>query len=184
MLYFDIDAKQLDLIADDLGATHKQVAQAFNRALRRTAVTLQKNARRGLKSELELRTMSELRRRLKSMILRRGQGVTEARMWFGGNDMKVSSFKGRPRNTSTGAEFRGQKFEGAFVAKNQRGKNTIFKRRGSGRLPLVEQTMPVKDQIDVFVEDEIFTDMENIFFRHFRTDLRARAVLGVGGRRG
>lgn len=186
MLHFDIDSEQLDKISDELGASDKQVALAFNRAIKRTVMTLSKMARKGLKDELQLRNLKAIRRRLKTLQAKRsfkkGTGLDEVRLWFGANNLPISAFKGSPKKTARGAEFRGKKFDGAFIGKGKSGKRTIFKRKGKAKLPIIEQTMPVKDEIDVFVEDEIFVNLEQIFFKHFKSDLRARTIYGVGGK--
>lgn len=179
MLTFDIDARDLRAIQDELAASDQQVYRAFNRALTRTAATLRRMSSKGLKDELQLRNAKALRRRLRTIRLRR-RTLDEVRLWYGSNDLPVSAFKGRPTATSRGASFKGRDFNGAFLAKGKDGKRTIYKRRGRARLPIVEQTMPVKDQVDVYLEDEIFPDLEEIFFRHFRADLRARTIFGAG----
>lgn len=180
MLYFDIDADDLKAVADELGASQQQIQKAFNRALNRTAGTLRKMSSKGLQGELQLRNAKAIRKRLKTIKLKRGKGMDEVRLWFGSNDLAISAFKGSPKKTRTGASFRGHDFPGAFVAKGRSGKRTILKRVGSERLPVTEQTLPVKDQMDVFVEDEIFAAVPEIFFKHFRADLRARTIYGVG----
>lgn len=168
---------------DELGATEKQVGQAYSRALQRTAATLRRMSSTGLRTELGLRNAKALRKRLRTIKLRRGRNLQAVTLWYGTNDLPVSAFKGTPKKTRTGASFRGVEFPGAFIAKGKDGKRSIFRRRGRDRLPIVEQTMPVKDEIDVFLEDEIFDQVGDIFFRHFASDLRARAIYGVGGRR-
>jgi hypothetical protein len=164
MLHFDIDYGDLVTLQDELAASDRQVYQAFNRALTRTAGTLRRMSSKGLKDELQLRNAKAIRKRLRTLRLKRGKLLDEVKLWYGTNDLPVSAFKGTPSKTGRGATFRG----------------TIFKRRGRGRLPLVEQTLTVKDKMDVFLEDEIFTEVEEIFFKHFRADLRARTIYGAG----
>lgn len=178
-LYFDIDASDLQAIGTELGATDKQVKLAFSRALSRTAATLRRLSERGLRDELQLRTVRFLRMRLKSVKLKGGtmQGM---RLWYGLNDMPVGEFKGRPTKTTAGASFRGTEFKGGFVGKNKRKQPTIFKRKGQARFPLVEQELPVKDRMDVFIEDKIFDQTEKIFWKHFKADLAARVKYQLG----
>lgn len=183
MLHFDLDADEVARLQRELGATEEQVRLAFNRALSRTAATLRRQSGKGLRSELRLRNLKAIRKRLKQLRMRRTGGRATAGLWFGANDLPVSAFKGRPHQGRRGASFRGVEFPGAFVAKGEDGKLSIFKRKGRDRLPIEEQTMPVEDQITTYVEDEVFPMVDEIFFKHFRADLRARAVLGVGGGR-
>lgn len=181
-LFFDIDAHQLRQVADELAASERQVKLALSAALRRTATTLRTLAARGLRNELQLRTVGLLRKRLKQLRLRmaNGDGV---QLWFGLNDIPASWFKGRPRQTATGAEVRGKSFPGAFVARSQfKGRRTAFKRKGKGRLHIEEQLLPIEDSAVVFIEDRIFDQTETIFWNHFRRDLAARVTYNIGER--
>lgn len=179
-LHFDIDAEGLERVILDLGATEKQVKFALSRAASRTATTLRTLASRKMKDELALRTISLLRKRLKSLRLRKvkGDGFT---LWFGLNDMPVSWFKGTPKKTDDGAAFRGQDFTGGFIAQSKfKNRRTVFKRDGKARLPITEQLMPVEERTSNLIEDEIFVQAETIFMQHFERDLRARISYGVG----
>ena len=180
MLTFDIDADDLMRIAREMGASEAQVRKAFNRALTRTAATLRRRASRELKQELALRNAAALRRRLKTIRLKGNKRLNSIALWFGANDMPVSAFKGRAKKTASGAAFRGVEFPGGFVAKGRAGRNTIFRRVRSSRLPIAEAQLPVRDKMEVFVEDEIFPDLDEIFFKHFTSDLRARVNFNVG----
>lgn len=182
MLHFDIDWKELRGVADELEASEKQFKAALNRACNRTAASLRKLSGRGLKDELQLRTIGLMRKRLKSIKLRsKMQGIT---LWYGLNDLPVSSFKGRAKQAGDGAEFRDQKFDGAFVARSKvKGRRTIFKRKGDARMPIEEQLMPIKDKADIFIEDRIFVQVEEIFWNHFRRDLAARIKYDLGAER-
>lgn len=182
MLNFDIEWSELQAVAGELQASEKQFKAALSRACNRTAATLRRMSARGLKDELQLRTLAVLRKRLKSIKLK-AKSKTGLVLWYGLNDLPVSSFKGRVRQTKEGADFRGHQFKGAFVAKSGiKGKRTVFKRSGSGRLPIAEQLMPIKDKADVFIEDEIFVQVEEIFWNNFRRDLAARVKYNIGGK--
>lgn len=179
-LYFDIDMAQLHAVADELQASEKQVKFALSAALRRTATTLRTLSARGLRDELQLRTIGLLRKRLKNLRLRMtsGDGVG---LWYGLNDMPASWFKGTPKKTADGAEARGQKFPGAFVAKSQfKGRRTVFKRTSKARLHIAEQNLQVEDKAIVFIEDKVFDQVETIFWKHFRRDLNARVTYKIG----
>lgn len=178
MLDFDIDITRIDALASELAASDKQVRFAFSRALRRTAATLRRMSSKGLKSELQLRNAKALRKRLRTIKVRRNGD--EIQLWYGSNDMAVSAFKGRPRQTASGVSFRDQDFANAFIGRRRDGQRSIFRRTSRRSLPVREQTMPVKDRVDVYLEDEVFTEVETIFFKHFRADLRARTLYGAG----
>lgn len=178
MLQFDIDVGKLRTVADDLGASEKQYRAAFSRACTRTAATLRKMSARGLRDELKLRTLGILRRRLKSIRIKGKNGGVA--LWYGLNDIPVSSFKGTVRQDSGGAWAQDFYHEGGFVGRSKFGKKkTIFKRSGRGRLPIREQLQHVKDQADIYVEDEIFVEVERVFWRHFVRDLEARVKYDI-----
>lgn len=175
MIHFDLDISALTAVANELGASEKQYKASFSRACQRTAATLRKMSGKGLKTELQLRTLGVMRKRLKSIRLRGSQEGVQ--LWYGLNDMPVSSFKGRPRQDAGGAWAGKFYHEGGFVAKAQKkNKLTIFKRKGKSRLPIVEQLQSIKDQADIFVEDKIFVQVEDIFWQHFVRDIRARVL--------
>jgi hypothetical protein len=179
-LHFDVDG--LDQIILDLGATEKQVKFALSRAAARTATKLRTMGARGMRDELQLRTISLLRKRLKSMRLRRTntEGFT---LWFGLNAMPVSWFKGSPSQDASGASFRGQRFDGGFVAKSRfKGKRTVFKREpGAARLHITEQQLDIEERSRNLIEDEIFGKASDIFVQNFERDLRARVNYRLGG---
>ncbi|MDA3922756.1 MAG: hypothetical protein PF501_19070 [Salinisphaera sp.] len=178
-VYVEIEGIELAQVASELRASEVDVEKAVGRAMSRTARTLRARAARGLKTELELRNQKLIRRRLKSARLKRSKDGA-FRLWFGANDIPVSAFKGRPRQTNTGASFRGVKFPGGFVRRGASGKRTILMRVGHSRRKLTEAKMPVQDQMNVFVQDEIWDQALDIFWLNFKRDLRARTIYGVG----
>jgi hypothetical protein len=179
-LHFEIDASRLTGAADELQATPKQVKLSLSRAAGRTATTLRVLSARGLANKLQLRVIGLLRKRLKSLRIRK-TGVDGFQLWYGINDMPASWFKGRPKETAIGAEARGQQFPGAFVARSKvKGRMTVFKRTGRSRLHIVEQNLAVEDKAIVFIEDEIFPMAEALFWRNFERDLRARVTYSIG----
>lgn len=184
MLHYDIDWRELLQVGQEIQATDKQVTFAMSRAMRRTEATLRRMSSKGLTKVLQLRSASALRKRLKSIRLKmssptaREQGMG---LWYGLNDLPVSSFKGRPKRTVDGASFRDQAYDGAFVGRSRvKGKQTIFKRVKEARLPVAEQLHTVEDKAVAFIEDEIFDQVLDIFWQHFRRDLAARVRFKLG----
>lgn len=184
MLSYDIDWSSLVRVADELGGTDKQVKLALSRALRRTEATLRKMSSKGLQRELELRAASALRKRLKSIKLRKTGGLgagNEVGLWYGLNPLPVSAFKGGVRQTDFGATKKDWYFEGGFIAKSSvKGSKTIFKRKGKERLSIEEQTILIEDRAITFIEDKVFDQVEDIFWQHFRRDLAARVRFQLG----
>jgi Prophage minor tail protein Z (GPZ) len=181
MLGFDFDTGRMEKIGAEFDASEKQLAFAYSRALRRTAQNLKTKARKGIREKLGLRSAAVLRRRLQGFKFKRGSGMGEVRMWFGMNDMPVSSFKGRVSQAARGASLGGRTFPGSFVGKNSKGARTIMQRRGKRRWPVSEVRVPVSDEVEVFVEDEVFDEIEELFFKNFRAEVRARTIYEVGG---
>ena len=181
-LYLDIDPGEVAQIARDMVATPRQVELALGRAASRTAGALRAKARRALVSGLELKRQNTLRKRLKAIKLRASSkgGSVQAAIWVGLNDLPIPDLKGKPEQDATGARFRGRRYPGGFVKRSARGPS-IFVRAGKSRLPIVEQTYPIKDQADVILEDEVFPDVaEEIFMRAFIADLRYRVTYRLG----
>lgn len=179
MLVLNIDLDGLRAVGEEIGASEKQIQYALTRALQRTTATLRKLSSQFLTKELNLRNPKALRRRLKS--LKTGSSGGDYGLWYGLNDMPVSAFKGRARNTKTGAKFNGHEFEGAFVGHSKfAGKNTIFKRKTEKRLSISEQLLPIEAQTRDVLEDQIFDKLDDIFWNHFRRDLNARVTYQLG----
>jgi hypothetical protein len=178
MLAFDIDDRQLRAIAQEYAASDKQVSLAFSRALKRTAATLRRMASGGLKTELGLRNTTALRRRVKEFRLKGGP-TSGVKLWFGVNDLPLSAFKGRARQTADGVRFGDTVIKGAFFARRG-GKRAVYRRVGAQRHPIVEATLPVAERMMIYLEDQVFVDLDTIFFRHFAAEIRSRTIYGVG----
>lgn len=183
MLQYDIDWSQLISVGDDLEASDKQIRFALTRAMRRTEATLRRMSSTGLRRELQLRSAAALRKRLRTIKLRktggRGDGVA---LWYGLNPLPVSAYKGTIRKTGRGASKGGNYFEGGFPGRSRYSRQrTIFKRKGRARLSIEEQTVEIEDRAIVFIEDQVFDQVEDIFWQHFRRDLAARVKYQLGG---
>lgn len=186
MVNIEFDVQGVREIVDALGATEKQAKLALSRALQRTAATLRRESERGFKSELDLKKLAFIRKRLKSIKLRSGT-FEGAQVWYGLNDMPLSYLRGSVRGgKSGGAAFSGKagsfNFPNGFVVKNPaigRGKS-IYQRKGQARLPIREANAPIKDKMDVYIEDVIFDKIPEILFKHFKQDLTARVRYAIG----
>lgn len=182
MLAFDLDDGRLAEIANEFAATPRQVELSQGRALKRTAATLRRISSKGLQTELGLRNATALRRRIKEY--RVGKGRSTLKLWYGANDLPISAFKGRPQQVPGGIKFGTVTIHGAFFAKLG-GKRKVMQRHGRGRWQIGEATLPVADRMMIYLEDEVFVDIDSIFFKHFLAEIRARTILGVeqNGRR-
>jgi hypothetical protein len=184
MLHYDIEFRDLLRVGDEIGASEKQVMFALSRAMRRTEASLRRMSARGLAQVLQLRAMATMRKRLKSIRMRMSSPLAREQgmgLWYGLNDLPVSSFKGRPKENATGAAFRGVQHDGAFVSRSKvKGKQTIFKRVGDARLPIAEQMHPIESAAIEYIEDEVFDKVLEIFWQHYRRDLQARVKFKLG----
>lgn len=188
-LIFDIDIEELEYLQQLHEATEKHMKLAYNRALKRTAVTLRALARRYLKDELKLRNLKALRKRLQQYQLKGGQGMAELKLWFGLNPLPVSALKGRMTQTESGAVFKpagpsgNQEYDGAFLAKVN-GKKSIWQRASKRRNSIYEHSVPVHKGLQESIEDDVFEKIPGIFLKHFESDLKARVKFGFDGSRG
>lgn len=177
---FTLDDRELKRIADEFGASKETLRYAYSRAMRRTAQTMKARARKELRTELQMRSAAEIRKRLFGFKFKRGKyDWGEFRMWFGLNDMRVSAFKGRAKSTSTGATFAGQEFERAFVGRNRKGKQTIMQRASRKRWPIKEARMPIESKARYRIQD-LLDDFEEVFFKNFYSEVRSRTLYQVG----
>ncbi|WP_105901428.1 phage tail protein [Vibrio gangliei] len=191
-LLFNIDTEEIDAIQNVFGATQAQVKAAYNRALTRTAKTMKSMANKKLKDELQVRRMKDLRRRLQTFRLKSTSKQTrldELKLWFGMNDIPVSKLKGRikalgAKKRPQGAMFspagkvKAQTYDDGFVA-NAYNKRSIFTRTTQAQYPIKEARVPVSDELQDAIEDEIFSELTDVFMKHFETDLKGRVRMGL-----
>lgn len=182
MIGFDIDAGDIQKIAREFDASEKDLRRAAARALSRTSRTLRTRARKDLREGLNLRAAAILKARLRLAKYRaQGRGLGAARLWVGTNDLPSAAFKGKPRETASGAQLGGRSFDGAFVGRGEfSGKRIVFKRRGRARLPIRAVTVPVQDEMNAILEAQVMDDMSDLFFKNFRAEVRARTIYSVG----
>lgn len=183
-LFFDIDTDQLKVLQAELSLTENQARYSLSRALRLTAASLRKLALKGFKSELDVKKVAWLRRRLREVKFR-NTSIAGTKLWYGLNDVPISTVKGRVSKTSTGASFTGKagsaSFENAFVTTSRKGYGrTILQRIGKKAFPLREAELPIKDKMDVYIEDRVFDQVEDILWKHLSREMKARSRFGVG----
>jgi len=177
MLHFDFDDKQITDLAAELGASDKDVKRAMNRAVKRTAGTIRRMSSKGLQTELGLRNATAIRRRIKEYRVGKGRG--SVKLWYGVNDLPISAFPGRKRVTGDGVQVGEIRIDGAFLTKI-RGKQSAYIRHGRGRWDIREATVPIEDRARVYLEDEVFVEIEAILWKHFSHEIRAILILHVG----
>lgn len=179
MLQFDFDDKKIRDIAEAIDATDQDVKRAMNRAVKRTAGTIRRLSSTGLQTELGLRNATALRRRMREY--RVGKGRNSVKLWYGANDLPISAFPGRKTQVSGGVKVGEIMLHGAFLTK-VRGKVSAYVREGRGRWNIREATVPVADRIMIFLEDNVFVDIDAILWQHFEREIRAYTILGVNSK--
>ncbi len=185
---FNIDENQLEQIIEQLSATEKQIKLSWNRAINRTAITIKSRAMRVIKDEAQVRKIAHIRRRMKTFKINKGQRLDELKLWFGLNDMRVSALKGKSKRIGTKRKPKGAMFqrangdvisdENSFIAK-YKGRRSIFSRRTDKRFPLFEMKADIENNVQIAIEDDVFSDLPDIFMRHFISDLTARVQMGI-----
>ena len=182
-LTFDIDIEELEAIVATLKATEHQVVAAYNRALGRTSVTLQKLSRKLVQSEIGAKSAREMQRRLLDYRIRNPKGLDELKLWFGLNDVAAHLLKGQMSKQEEGAKFSSQKvgsksYKRGFIVNNG-SKKYLFERFGVKRWAYNAAHIGISDRLKVAVEDDIFEKLPDIFMHHFETDLKGRVKLGL-----
>ncbi|CAG9000661.1 MAG: hypothetical protein CENE_02661 [Candidatus Celerinatantimonas neptuna] len=187
-LIFDIDTDELKAIKQMFGANERDMRKAYNRALNRTAVTVQSMSARLLKDELSARKLSAVRARLRHYRLRAdGPALSGLKLWFGLNDMPVSQLKGTIRRlgsrknpdgaqfTPSAQELSARTFRDSFIAKLG-SRRSVYHRKGRKRFPVSEDVIAISDALHVRIEDDIFDQLPKIFLHHYTTDLKGRVA--------
>jgi len=96
--------------------------------------------------------------------------------------MAPEAFRGKPRRVAGGVTIRGELFAGAFIARMPNGKVGVFERSGRARYPIEKITVPVADDMSDILAREVFEEVEEVFWKNFQAELRARTIFGVGRR--
>jgi len=191
-LLFDIDLIELQAAQDKLEATDWQLNAAYNRAIKRTAVTMKSQGSKLLGDGMDAKSLKEVRKRMQThqspfKITQDERNFNELKLWFGLNDMSIGRLKGRVsrlgrKRSPVGAAFTSKKlgkteYQDGFVGR-VRGKRSIFARKGAARFPVREKKVAVSDAVHIELEDDIFVNLPDVFMRHFTTDLKSRVVAG------
>lgn len=203
---FYIDFGDLDKIRESAGATKSQMIAAFNRALKRTAAKLQREANALMITETAVKGKSRVKKRVRSFTERAagGQKPGTGKIWFGLNDMAVSDLKGGMRNPHSlspknrkrdekgrflpvrgarGATFtpRGQglhptTFINSFAG-TVRGKKSIWIRSENGHVH--EAMLPIYHSMIAGIQGDIFSGAGEMLMTYYEQDLRGRVAGGV-----
>lgn len=182
MLEVEIDQSNLRKLQHEFGASEKQMILAFNGAARKTIRKCVTVAKREAHSTVGTRTQSIIAKRIKPRIKRGKDGTLFCSIWFGFNDLPPEAFKGKIVQSAQGVIVKEMVFDSAFVAAMSSGKVSAFRRKGAGRLPIEKITVPIIDEFEPIMKNDVWKRWPEIFMAHYERELRARAVYGVGAR--
>ncbi|MEL4255233.1 phage tail protein [Shewanella xiamenensis] len=189
-LLFDIDPSELESVQLMLGGTEKEMLAAYNRAIARTSVTMKSQGSKLMRDGMDAKGLKEVRKRMQAYksafkLGQTSEKLDELKLWFGLNDMSIGRLKGRlsrlgSKRSPAGAAFTSrtlgqQKYEDGFLGR-VRGKRSIFARKGAARFPIREKKVAVSDQLHTKLEDDIFSELPEVFMQHFTTDMKGRVA--------
>ena len=137
-----VEAENLPGVQTALLMYPRQARVALRRAINKTLGWTRTQGTRAIAQEhgLPLKVLRSRRRIVVSPA--RGDSLFGV-AWFDLAPVKAVYF-GTPRQMSTGAKVGGRTFDGAFVAHMPSGHLGVFKREGSSRLPIKEQTVSIR----------------------------------------
>lgn len=179
MIGLRIDGAEIQRLADEFGASRKDLQRAHSRAIQRTATTIAKEVRQGLRSELSLRNLKVLRQRLRKHVMR---PISDSRfgaayVWAGANPISAIEFKG-VRQTKAGVMVAGELERGAFIQTMPSGKRLVVRRTGKKRLPLETVERDVLGSFDS-VAAAGAARVEQLYFRNLEAALRGVSIFGA-----
>lgn len=189
-LFFDIDLSLLEEIKDALEANEHQMLAAFNLAINRTAITMKKMASTKLQSEIQAKNLKLIKSRFqafsklkstKKIHYSHWRELDELKLWFGLNDVRVGHLKGRIKKTGenessfNSTSLGSQRFKGSRIQKRY-GRRSIFLQNGRSS---PEAKVALEDELQVMIEDDVFSQLTDVFMQHFETDLKGRVKTGM-----
>ena len=162
-------------VQKSLQATEKKMEQLHKRAAKRTAVNVRAIASKGNLGIDGLRRKKVPRARVKPLT-GRVPGI-----WIGLNDVRASEFKERPVQEKGGVRFRGQFYEGYFLARFRYDKLPKSVKRAvtkpRGETSWVEIMVPIEAEALIFIEREIEPKIEGLFNKNFEQAVDRQAQL-------
>lgn len=184
---FSIDLDELEAVKQILNATEKEMMLAYNRALKRTAISFKSLLSKKVRDSVQARKLDYVRKRLKDYrVSTPGEVLDGLKFWVGLNDMAVHSLKGRMKQKSPYAYF-SPKSKAIDQKKARRGFVLTGGKLGSNRLMFQRFASykgayhVVRTSIDTAVqdgiEDKLFNLSPEIFLKHFETDLKGRIAM-------
>ncbi|MEZ2603165.1 hypothetical protein [Kluyvera intermedia] len=202
---FYIDTVALRSVKAALGASESQMVAAFHKALRQTVNRLYKESVAMMFSETGAKNRKVVQRRIRQSTKKvSGNQPGTGKVWFGLNDMPVSTLKGsikQPRKIRRQRDDKGRFItaKGArgatFAPKSPqltpvtflnsfrgtvRGKRSIWIRQENGHV--TEARVAVYNPMVSAVKSDLFNHASETLMDYFAKDLRGRVAGNVHGR--
>ncbi len=184
---FDIDLEELEAIQNELAATKQEMLKAYNRALRRTAVTIRSISAKMAKETIQAKQQKNIRQLIKDYLDSETKGdLKSLRFWFGLDDMSVHTLKGSLRQNKTGATFtpkarnlpRQQSDRGFVLTGGKIGnQRMMFDRFGKQKGKYRVMRVPIAESMKSKIEEDVYSQITEIFLNHFSTDLKGRIAM-------
>lgn len=199
---FSVDFSQLRAVQVAAGATESQFIAAYNKALKQTAARLSKTSSALMISTVGAKGKQTVQRRVKSFVSKASRDKPgSGKIWFGLNDMPVSTLKGTMRNPrkikrqrdekgrfvkakgARGATFTPKSsalapasFPNSFVA-TVGGKRSIYIRQDNGFV--TEARAPVYDPMVRAIGNDLFPQAGEMLLDYFTKDIHGRVAGNV-----
>jgi hypothetical protein len=172
MIDFEVDSSTLDRLVLDLSATEKQAAKALRSTLNKMAAWVRVRSVKGMSQKLEIQ-QKVIRRRLKAVKFKTTADGGVAKVWYGLNPVDMIWLGAR--QTGAGVQASGGRFvAGAFIKSIRGGKQQVFKRRGSARLPIDKQSDAIKTPSEKYLESGLLSSAQFAaqFWKTFEHELQ------------
>lgn len=169
MIRISAEARGLDQIVQELGASDKQVRAAINSTLRKVGAWVRTQSARGLAKRLQM-PQRVLRYRMRSLKLTQTGNGAEIKLWYGLNPVALIHLNAKKRAGGVGA-MGGRYVPGGFIARRQ-----VFARVGKSRLPIEKQETDIEAQALQFLQGELLdgSAFEAKFLSTFEHEIKWR----------
>lgn len=172
MIGFEVNSSQLNQMVLNVAATDKQAAKALRSTLNKMAAWVRVRSVKGLSKSLTMQ-QKIVRRRLKAVKFKQTPDGGVAKVWYGLNPVGLIWLGAK--QTGAGVQASGGRFvPGAFIKRSNKGKEQVFKRRGSGRLPIDKQQAAIKAPSEKYLESGLLggAEFEKQFWKVFEHELQ------------
>jgi hypothetical protein len=173
-LHLEISTAQIEQVSSSLGATPSLTQKALNSTLGKMATWLKARSIKGLSKALMMQPKI-IRRRLKTLRLRKSANGSLASVWYGLDSVSLINLQAKQNKQGVKA-YGGRFVKSAFIAKGRNGNKQVFKRVGKSRLPVKKQTDAIQEKADKYLDHNTVNSsaFSAQFFKVFEHELSWR----------